>query len=124
MEKEIEKLTKKSDIEKASNIDENCLESLAVITVKRKKSEKIVLDSRKLNAITVKRKAQMPNMTALISRISGQIADGPADEIWIPKFDLDYAYGNLLLSKEARDLCIFALTAGTSPVVTLKGFTG
>ena len=52
----------------------------------------------------------MPNMEELISRISGKIADGPAHEIWISQFDLDYAYGQILLSKEARNLCIFAVT--------------
>ena len=57
--KEIKKLTKKGHIEKATNIDENCFVIPAVITVK---TVKIALDSRKLNEITVKRKAQMPNM--------------------------------------------------------------
>ena len=33
-----------------------------------------------------------------------KIADVEADEIWISKFDLDYAYGQLLLSKNAMDL--------------------
>ena len=75
------------------------------------KSVKIALDSRKLNEIKVK-KAQMPNMEELISRISRKIAEGPADEIWIPKFDLDYAYGQLQLSKRAMDLCIFSVTGG------------
>ena len=110
--KKIEKLIKQGHIEKANNIDENCFVSPAVITVKKDKSIKIALDSRKLNEITVKRKAQMPNMEELISRISRKIADGPADEIWISKFDLDYAYGQLLLSREARNLCIFAVTGG------------
>ena len=70
VEKEIEKLIKQGHIEKANNIDENCFVSPAVITVKKDKSVKIALDSRKLNEITVKRKAQMPNMEELISRIS------------------------------------------------------
>ena len=64
--KEIEKLIKQGHIEKANNIDENCFVSPAVITVKKDKSIKIALDSRKLNEITVKRKAQMPNMEELI----------------------------------------------------------
>ena len=54
----------------------------------------------------------MPNMEQLISRISRKIADGPADEIWISKFDLNFAYGQLLLSREAQNLCIFAVTGG------------
>ena len=110
--KEIEKLKKQGHIEKAKDIGENCFVSPAVITIKKDKSVKIALDSRKLNEITVKRKAQLPNMDELISRISRKIADGPADEIWISKFDLDYAYGQLLLSREARNLCIFAVTGG------------
>ena len=124
--KEIEKLIKQGHIEKANNIDENCFVSPAVITVKKDKSIKIALDSRKLNEITVKRKAQMPNMEELISRISRKIADGPADEIWISKFDLDYAYGQLLLSREARNFCIFAVTGGnfTGYYRFLKGFYG
>ena len=87
---------------------------------------KIALDSRKLNEITVKRKAQMRNMEELISRISRKKADGPADEIWISNFDLDYAYGQLLLSREVRNLCIFAVTGGnfTGYYRFLKGFFG
>ena len=88
---ELEKLKSQGHIEKANNIDENCFVSPAVITIKKDKSEKIALDSRKLNEITVKRKAQMPNMEEFISRISRKIADGPADEIWTSKLDLDYA---------------------------------
>ena len=90
--KEIEKLKKNGHIEKATNINEDCFVSPAVITVKKDKSVKIALASRKLNKITVKRKAQLPNMEELISRISRKIADGASDQIWISKFDLDYAY--------------------------------
>ena len=110
MGKEIQKLVKQGHIEKANNIDENCFVCPAVITVKKDKSMKIPLDSPKLNEITVKRKAQKPKMEELISRMSRKIADGPADEIWISKFDLDYAYGQLQLSREARNLCLFAVT--------------
>ena len=124
--KEINKLIKQGHVEKANNIDENCFVSPAVITVKKDKSVKIALDSRKLNEITIKRKAQMPNMEELISRISRKIADGPVDEIWTSKLHLDYAYGQLILSKEAQNLCIFAVTGGdfTGYYRFLKGFYG
>ena len=123
VEKEIEKLKKQGHIEKAKDIDKNCFVSPAVITIKKDKSVKIALDSRKLNELTLKRKAQMPNMEELTSRISRKIADGPADEIWTSKFDLDYAYGQLLLSREARNL--FAVTSGnfTGYYRFLKSFT-
>ena len=97
-----------------------------MITVKKDKSVKIALDSRKLNEITIKRKAQMPNMEELISRISRKIADGPADEIRASKLHLDYPYGQLILSREAQNLCIFAVTGGdfTGYYRFLKGFYG
>ena len=66
VKKEIEKLIKQGLIENAKNIDKNCFVSPAVITVKKDKSVKIALDSRKLNEKTVKRKAQMSNMEELI----------------------------------------------------------
>ena len=53
VEKEIEKLKKQGHIEKAKNIDKNCFVSPAVITIKKDKSVKIALDSRKLNKITI-----------------------------------------------------------------------
>ena len=123
VEREIEKLMKQSHIEEANITDESCFVSAAVITVKNDKSVKIALDSQKLNEKTVKRKAQMPNMEELFSKISRKKADGPADEIWVSKIDLEYAYGQLL---EARDLCIFAVTCGkfTGYYRFLKGFHG
>ena len=46
------------------------------------------------------KKTQIPNMEEMTSGIYRQIADGPTDEISISKFDLDYAYGQLNLSKK------------------------
>ena len=105
--KEIEKLIKQGHIEKANNIDENCFVGPIVITVKKDKSIKIALGSRKLNEISVKRKAQMPNMKKLISRILRKIADGPADEIWISKFDLHLHTDNYY-SQEKPEICAYA----------------
>ena len=53
-EKELNKVMKQGHIKKANNIDENCFVSPAVITVKKDKSVKIALDSRKLKKITKK----------------------------------------------------------------------
>ena len=98
--KQIDKLMKQSHIEKANNFDKNFFVSQAVFTVK-KKSVKIDLDSRNVNEVINKRKAQMHNMEEIIPRISRTTAYEPANEIWISKFDLDYAYGQLLLSRDA-----------------------
>ena len=62
-------------MERATEINEDCFVSPAVITVKNDRSTKIAFDSRKLNEATIKRKAQMPNMEELISRISRKISE-------------------------------------------------
>ena len=103
-------------IEKATDIDENCFVSPAVITVEKDKTVKIALDSRKFNEITVKKETQMPNIAELISRISRKIADGEADEILTSKCDLNYAYFQLPLSKISMELCHLAVTG--------RNFTG
>ena len=123
--KQIDKLMKQSHIEKSNNIDKNFFVSQAVFTVK-KKSVKIDLDSRNVNEVIFKRKAQMHNMEEIIPRISRTTAYEPANEIWISKFDLDYAYGQLLFSRDARNLCIFAVTGEsfTGYYRFLKGFFG
>ena len=58
--------------------------------------------------------------------MDSKTADGQADEIWISKLDLDYAYGQLRLSNGAMDLCIFAVTVGNffGYCLFLKGFYG
>ena len=113
--REIEKLKRTGHIEKAADIDKNCFDRQAIltITVKKDKGVKLALHTRKLNEITVKRKAQIPNMEEMTPRISREIADGAADEIWISKFDLDYAYCHLPWSKNAMDVCIFTIAGGT-----------
>ena len=93
---ELEKLIKSGHIEKADETTENCFFSPAVITIKKDKSVKIALDSRKLNEACIKRKAAMPNMEELISKISAEISNGEG-EIWMSKIDLDYAYGQAKL---------------------------
>ena len=94
---EIEKLKKNGHIESATNINENCFISPAVITVKKDKTAKIAVDSRKLKEINVKREAKMPNMEKLIIWISRKIAHGATDQIWVSKYYLDYAYGQLVI---------------------------
>ena len=73
---ELEKLIDSGHLEKADNTTEMCFISPAVITIKKDKSVKIALDSRKLNEAGVKRKAAMPNMEGLISKISAKITKG------------------------------------------------
>ena len=100
--------------------------SPAVITVKKDKSVKIAVDSRKFNEATIKRKAQMPNMEELISRISRKKSEQKEGEIWLTKLDFDYAYGQIKLDDETKNLCIFTITGGefTGYYRFLKRFYG
>ena len=105
---ELDKLIGKGHLETADKTTENCFISHAVITIKKDKSVKIARDSRKLNEACIKRKAAMANMKELISKISTKINKGEG-EIWMSKIDLDYAYGQAKLSKEAAKQGFFWL---------------
>ena len=59
VKKELEKLIDKGNLEKADKTTENCFVSPAVITIKKDKSVKIALDSRKLNEPCIKEKQQV-----------------------------------------------------------------
>ena len=67
----------------------------------------------------------MPNMEKLISKISAKITNGEG-EIWMSKIDLDYAYGQARLSKEAAKHCVFSIIGGdfTGHYRFKKGFYG
>ena len=97
--------------------------SPAVITIKKDKSVKIALDSRKLNEACVKRKAAMPNMEEVISKISAEITKSNG-EYWMSKIDLDYAYRQAKLSKEAAKHCVFSIIGGRfyRPLPIQEGF--
>ena len=122
---ELKKLIEKGHLEKADKTTENCFVSSAVITIKKDKSVKIALDSRKLNESCIKRKATMPNKEELISRISAKITKNNG-EIWMSKIDLDYAYGQAKLSPEASRHCVFSIIGGdcTGLYRFKKGFYG
>ena len=91
--------------------------------MKKVKSIKVAIDSRKFNEVTIK-KAQMPNMEELISRISRKISEGEEGEMLATKLDFNYEYGQIKLDEKTRNLCIFTVTGGefTSYYLFLKGF--
>ena len=111
VKKELEKLIESGNLEKADNTTENCFVSPAAITIKKDKSVKLALDSRNFNEACVKRKAAMPNMEELISKISAEITRNNG-EIWMSKIDLDYAYGQTKLTVEAAKHCVFSIIVG------------
>ena len=110
--KEIEKLTKSGHLEKVKHVDEDCFISPVVITVKNDKSVKIALDSRKLRYSCIKVRPHMPNMEELLNQISVEITKDRTKELRMSKIDLDYAYGQMMLSDETSRQCVFAITGG------------
>ena len=95
--------------EKKRRID--CFVSPVVITVKNTKSVKIALDLRKLNDSCTKIRPRMPKSDELLNQIS-EVTRDRTKELNISKIDLDYAYGQLKISKETNRQCVFALTGG------------
>ena len=54
----------------------------------------------------------MPNMEELLNQISVENTRDRTKELIISKIDLDYAYGQMKLSKETSRQCVFAITGG------------
>ena len=98
----MEKLIEKGHLQKADKTTENCFISPAVITIKKEKSVKTALDLRKPNEACVKRKAAMPNMEELISKISAENTKSNGEN-WMSKIDLDYAYGRQNYPKKQQN---------------------
>ena len=97
---EIEKVMKSGHLEKMKHVDEDCFVSPVVITVKSDKSVKKALDSRKLNDSCIKVRPHMPNMEELLNQSSVEITNDRTKELRISKIDIDYAYGQMMLSEE------------------------
>ena len=110
--KELEKLEKTGHLENVKHVNEDCFASSVVITVKKEKSVKIALHSGKLNDSCIKNRPLMPNMEEVLNQISVEITRDRTKELNISKIDLDYAYGQMKLSKETGRQCVFALTGG------------
>ena len=111
--KEIEKLMKCGHLKKVKHVDEDCFVSPVLITVTSDKSVKIALDSRKLNDSCIKVRPHMPNMEEPLNQLLVEITKDRTKELRISKKDLDYAYGQMMLSEETSRQGVFAITAGT-----------
>ena len=86
-----------------------------MITIKKDKSVKIALDSHKSSEARIKRKATMPRVEKLISKISAKITKNNG-EISMSNIDLDYAHGQDKLPQEASKHCLFS--------INFRDFTG
>ena len=60
----------------------------------------------------------MPNKGELLNQISVEITTDRTKELMISKIDLDYAYGQIKVSKETNRQCVSAKTGGNSADIT------
>ena len=102
---------KSGHLHKVNDVDEDCFVTPVVITVKRDKSVKIALDSRKLNSC-IEMRPHMPHMEELLFQISVEITRDRTAQIFISKSDLYYAYRQMKLSDGTSRQCVFALIGG------------
>ena len=105
--RKLEKLIKSGHLEKIKDVDEGCFVSPVIIAVKRDKSVKIALDSRKLNDSCIKMRPHMPNIEELLKQYSVENSRDRTAQLFISKIDLDYAYGQMKLSDETSRQCVF-----------------
>ena len=79
--------------------------------MKKDKSGKMAINTRKVNKVTMKRKAQFCNMEKLISRKSRKISEGTDGKFWATTFDFDYAYLQIKWDENTTNLCLISVTA-------------
>ena len=83
-----------------------------MLTVKNDKSVKIAFHSRYLNDSCIKIRPNMPIMEELLNQLSVEISTDRTKELMMSTSDLDYAYGQMKLSKETSRQCVFAIIGG------------
>ena len=99
-----------------------------VITVKKDRSVKVALDSKKLNKAIHKNKYQMQSIDHLVDAVTLYITqrkDSPLT-FWFSKMDLKYAFSQIPLDNSISKHCNFSILGGktTGPYRFLNSFYG
>ena len=110
---EIETLLKEGHTENVDKIQDDVFIQPTVITVKKDKSVKIVLDARALNQSIAKDKYQIPNLDNLIDMIAEKL-DKKEGEVWYSSVDMTHAYGQIPLHDLTKKHCNFQIVGGKS----------
>ena len=123
---ELYRLKSEERIKKLKNCDEDRFISPIVITCKKDKSIKLVLDSKISNKQIYKNKYQMPNIHELVDNVAAQISNNSAGEVWFTNLDLKNAYSQRSLDNFTSSQCNFSLVGGdtTGTYQFLTGFYG
>ena len=125
---ELDKLIQDKQITKLEKCPDDLFVSPVVITVKKDKSVKIALDSKKLNKAIHKNKYQMQSIDHLVDAVALYITqrENSPGTFWFSKIDLKYAYSQITLEQSISKHCNFSILGGraTGTYIFLNGFYG
>ena len=95
------------------------------MTIKKDKSVKIALESKKLNKAVHKNKYQMQNIDHLVALYITKRKQSPGT-FWFSKIDLKYAYSQITLDNSKEKHCNFSIQGGraTGTYRLLNSFYG
>ena len=125
---ELKKPIDDGQINKLEKCPDDLSISPVVFTVKKDKSVKIALDSKKLNDASHKNKYQMQSIDHLIDSVALYISERKnlPGQYWFSKVDLKYAYSQILLDENTQKRCNFNILGGraTGTHRFINGFYG
>ena len=126
VEAELSKLIDQKHIIKLDKCSDKQFISPIVITVKKDQTDKLALDSKKINKYIHKNKYQMPNIDLLLDNIAQVVKSDKSNQTLITTLDLRYAYSQIQLDKTTREQCNFSLIGGnaTGTYQFQRGFYG
>ena len=132
VEIELDKLIQNKQITRLGKCPDDQFVSPVVITVKKDKSVKLALDSKKLNNAIHKNKYQMQSIDHLVdagtlwlAHYISQRKNSPGI-LWFSEIDLKYAYSQNPLDKSIAKHCNFSILGGKATETNrfLNGFYG
>ena len=128
VELELKKLIDDGQIIKLEKCPDDLFISPVVITVKKDKSVKLALDSKKQNDAIHKNKYQMQSIDHLIDSVAVYISErrNLPGKYFFSKIDLKYAYSQIPLDENIQKHCNFNILGGraTGTYRFINGFYG
>ena len=128
VENELKKLIDDKQIIKLEKCSDELFISPVVITVKKDKSVKIALDSKKLNDAIHKNKYQIQSIDHLMDSVAVYISErkNKQGKYFFSKIDLKYAYSQIPLDDNIKKHCNFNILGGKATGIYrfINGFYG
>ena len=128
VEQELQKVIDEKQIIKLDKCSDELFISPVVITVKKDKSVKIALDSKKLNNAIHKNKYQMRSIDHLMDSVAVFISErkNKPGQYLFSKIDIKYAYSQIPLDENIKKHCNFNIIGGkaTGTYRFINGFYG